>query len=318
MSPSILIVDDDASTLELIEGYLVGEEYRVQTASTGAEALRCLRDGFQTILIIDLQMPEMDGFALCEAIRSLETVGFVYIIVLSHHSDQAPLLEAYRAGADDFLYKPIRKDELLVRVHAGVHVAELEEALSQERRSLVKSNAELEVLNHKLQELAMTDELTGLANRREAIRHLEILWTAAANQDLSLSCIMLDIDQFKQCNDRYGHAVGDEVLRSTAELLRSVARVGEVVCRIGGEELLIICPGSNAEQATKAAERIRREIELNTIRCDGQEISVTVSVGIAEKNTHTNTPEALMKYADKALYEAKGRGRNRVCVAAYV
>jgi len=315
MHGRVLIVDDDPSMLRLVSKYLTDSGYEVLSAGNGDEALRIILSEGPPIVITDWMMPEMDGLQLCRAIRSSEGIGFVYVIMLTANADKARLVEAFRAGVDDFLPKPFDREELLARLTAGTRIFRLEESLAKQNHALHKANAEMAVLNQKLERLATTDVLTGLANRREAMIRLEQHWETAERYNQALACIMVDIDHFKQFNDTYGHDIGDVVLRQIAKTLDSCTRAGETTCRLGGEEFLILCPNATSEMAAVGAERLRQAIESNRIRHDGLELTATVSMGVAERNEPTNTPDDLLKHADDALYAAKRSGRNRVCIA---
>ncbi|MFQ5462628.1 MAG: diguanylate cyclase [Phycisphaerae bacterium] len=311
----LLIVERD--TMEVARlGRLLGEtDFEILTASNGAEALRILFAQGCQMVISTFDMPEMNGLELCRAIRESEGAGFVYFVLLASPSDSNVLTEAFDAGVDDYLSRPLKPQELLARLKAGTRALVLEDDLATQHLTLHKANAELAILNQKFQELATTDELTGLHNRREAIGRLKEHWSTAQRHDLPLACIMIDIDHFKQCNDTYGHNVGDVVLRAVARVLKKTARAGEAVFRIGGEEFLVVCPGATAKEAAEGAERMRFAVESNRIDVGDTELTVTISVGVAERTPHTIHSDDLLKAADEALYQAKHFGRNLVCVA---
>ncbi len=314
----ILVVDDDPVSLKLLVDALTEAGYQVQTAVNGFEAFKAIRnDGYQMVLT-DWNMPKMDGLQLCGALRNSEVVGFVYVIVLTSCTDNEVLSKAFDAGADDFLVKPWKKIELLARLKAGIRTLSLERTLAAEQRAAHKSNAELAALNEKLQRMATTDELTGLYNRREAMSRLTEYWEMAQRRNQALSCIALDIDHFKRCNDTYGHDAGDIVLRETARVLRRGVRASESVFRIGGEEFLVLCPGATVDMARQAAERLRAMIEANQIEHNNKIHKVTISGGIAEIQPDMNNSDELLKVADQALYDAKAAGRNRVMVGRLI
>ncbi len=312
----ILVVDDIPDNLKLLAGDVEDAGHEVLVASSGKDALKIVHQEGPEIIITDWMMPEMDGLDLCQAIRSSEGVGIAYIIVLTAYSDMQQLVKAFEAGADDFLAKPYYEQELLARIKAGIRITGLEKNLARERRSVFKANAELAVLNNRLHHMATTDELTGLFNRREAMRAIEEQWATSVRSDQPLSCIIFDIDHFKRYNDTYGHDVGDIVLKATSTTVRRAARLGERVYRIGGEEFLIIMPLTNIDQALLAGERIRSTVEKNNILVNDTSLIVTISVGAAELNSSVSSPDELLKKADEALYVAKNSGRNRVCAAS--
>lgn len=315
MDRGILIVDDDPSMLRLLEKFLSMDGYEVFKARNGAEAVSILYDKGPQIVITDWEMPEMDGLELCRTIRSSELVGFIYTVILTAHADK--IVEAFDAGADDFLSKPPRRGELLARLKAATRITKLEADLARRNREIQKVNAELSILNSKLERMATTDELTGLANRREALNRLNECWATSTRYGQPLACVLLDIDHFKQFNDTYGHDVGDLVLRETARILALSARTGETVCRLGGEEFLVVCPNVTVEAVTAAAERLRAAVEANKVKRRDQLLTVTVSLGVAQRRDGMATPDELLKEADEALYAAKRSGRNRVCIAGH-
>jgi len=311
----ILVVDDIPDNVKLLAYDLEDAGYEVITAYNGKEALEKIHAEGPSIVLTDWMMPVMDGLELCRVIRSSEAVGFIYIIMLTAHSDKDRLVEAFEAGADDFLSKPFHPSELMARLGAGVRIVKLEADLAKHRLEVHKANAELVSLNERLDTLATTDELTGLANRREAMRRLDESWAASQREQRPLSCILFDIDHFKRCNDTYGHDAGDAVLRETAAVITRIARTNEHPSRFGGEEFLMVCPSSTPAEAAKAAERIREAVAAHVVHCNGNDISVTISLGVASRSTGAETPEELIKQADEALYQAKESGRNKVCVA---
>lgn len=311
----VLVVDDDRAHARLIAKYLEDAGYEVETAADGAEAFECIREEHIQLVVADRNMPVMDGLQLCRALRQSDDVGFVYIIILTGDNDLASLAAAFEAGADDFVAKPCTREELLSRLKAGVRAAASEMQIASQQLALRKANAELAAANQTLQQLATTDELTGLYNRREALRRLGEYWAAGDRHGQPLACMMLDIDHFKRCNDTYGHEVGDAVLRAVGQILARAARKGEAVFRIGGEEFLVICPEASADTAAIGAERIRAAVAAEKIRCGGLTLSVTISIGVAGRTESTTGADALLKRADEALYAAKQAGRNRVCVA---
>jgi len=311
----ILIVDDDPAALRLLEKHLSAAGCRVTTAANGIEALEIDSAQAPQMIITDWMMPEVDGLELCRRLRAGEETGFAYIIVLTASIEENRVVEALEAGADDFLTKPYNRQELLARVRAGERIVRLEAGMAERSREVSRYNARLAAANDQLRVMATTDELTGLANRREALARLGEHWSLAVRHGDPLACIVADIDHFKQFNDTHGHAVGDTVLKTTAHVLRRTARYGEAACRIGGEEFLIICPRSTVPSAEMGAERVRSAVAGHMVEHNGTALSVTLSLGVAERTESMEGPDDLLKAADEALYAAKEAGRNRVCVA---
>lgn len=315
MDRRILIVDGDPLALDLLGQHLEMAGYEVMRASDGLEAMRMLLAEGPPMVIADWMMPGLNGIELCRAIRESEAVGIIYIILLTEHDAKKRVVEAFEAGADDFLAKPFDPQELLARLKAGMRIIRLEADLARHHLSLHKTNAELAVLNEKLDRMATTDELTALPNRRSATARLGEMWASAKRHNQPLACFMLDIDHFKSFNDTHGHEIGDAVLRHVATLLKNHTRADEPAYRIGGEEFIVLCPMTKVDEAEKAGERLRKVIESSVCRCHHLRLSVTVSVGVAERNLTTRTSEDMLRNVDEALYQAKRGGRNRVCTS---
>lgn len=322
--PNVLVVDDDADALRLLERHLSRAGYTVFTATNGIEAMQTILAEGTPIVITDWRMPEMDGVSLCAAIRQHEAIPFAYIImVTASETTEDQVVEALHAGADDYLCKPIKIRELLARMRAGERIVKLQLTLDSRNRDVHRYNAEIEIsntklgaVNRELNRMATTDELTGLVNRREAMRRLSEAWTSSNRHGHPLSVISLDIDRFKSCNDVYGHAAGDAVLKETAAVLRRSARHEECVCRVGGEEFLVICPHATEEMAAVGAERMRRAVEANTVVVGDLTLRTTISLGVSQRREEMQSPDDLLRLGDEALYRAKDGGRNMVWLAS--
>ena len=317
----ILIVDDDPAQLRLMARMLANEDHEILEASNGMEAMRIVATKEPRIVITDWMMPEMDGIELCRALRQHEGVRFVYVIIVTSHLESERVTEAFEAGADDFLSKPIQRPELLARLRAGEHIARLESDLAKRTREMHRVNAEMALAhqqlnqaNEQLKKMATTDELTGLLNRREAMRRLNELCDAYERYQQGFSCIMLDIDHFKKFNDTHGHAAGDCILRDTARLLRDNTRRTDKVCRVGGEEFLVLCPNVGIDGAAVCAEHLRAAVEQNAFDYEGTQMHVTISLGVAQATPGSADSEDVLKRADALLYVSKEGGRNRVSV----
>ncbi len=315
----VLIVDDDPDVCRLVSRLLEQDGYEPLTASDGIEAMRMVLELSPPLVLTDWCMPNMNGVDLCAALRKHEGVGFLYIVILTGATEPGAIRSAMEAGADDFLYKPVKKEELLLRLRSGFRMAALQADLTRRHREAHLQFARLAVTREKLEEanatlkrMATTDELTGLTNRREAVRFLDEAWARATRHDRPLSCILADIDHFKSVNDVYGHAAGDRVLQEVAKSLADATRTEERVCRVGGEEFLVICADADAKGAAVAAERLRKAVEATQVAFGDTTLNVTLSLGVAQRGVSTPNPDVLLQAADAALYEAKRRGRNRV------
>jgi diguanylate cyclase (GGDEF)-like protein len=239
----------------------------------------------------------------------------MHILLMGDEYGEDQLMRAYEASADGYTPSSISAQGLRIRLFAAQRLLQLQNSWEKDRAQLRQIAAELAVANRRLATAALTDSLTGLSNRRSAMDQLQQIWSATTRSGMPLSLIILDIDHFKQINDTYGHAVGDIVLRETAEILRTSARRGDSISRIGGEEFLVICPNTDIKAAMQAAERLRIALESNpiTIGRDEKTLTITASFGVATKQSSTADVDALVNTADFALYAAKQEGRNRSC-----
>lgn len=312
-----IIVEDDPATRRLLQRQLELAGFTVRAFADGRAALEPITELGTGIVIADWQMPEMDGIALCRAVRELEdmqALGTIYYILLTANNNKEQIVEGLAAGANDYLTKPYHQGELLARIQVGERVLRLQEELRRQTVEFQKANLELALLSRKLDEMANTDALTGLSNRRCLLRKLREAWESTERNNQSLSCIMLDIDRFKRINDTYGHEAGDEVLKATATRLRASIRRPDMCGRLGGEEFALICAGLERDDAAAVAERVRNAIAAKPVRCGERDIPVTTSCGVAQRDGSTDSPEALLRHADDMLYAAKEHGRNQTWV----
>lgn len=311
----VLVVDDEASVRGLLETML-GQEcgHVVRSAANGREALAVAVDFRPQVVITDWYMPEMDGIELCRSLRSSDWGRAIYVVMLTVASGEDRLVEAFAVGVDDFVAKPVSLRAIQARMRAAARYVRLHEEWERDRAQLKRFASELAVSNRKLEQAALTDALTGLPNRRAGIGVLAQAWSASRRTDQPLAVMMIDVDRFKEINDVRGHAVGDTVLVQIARALRKGARRDDWLCRMGGEEFLVVCPNTALSAAAQSAERLRRAIAGLEIEADGVRFGVTVSIGLAARETETANADSLIAAADKALYAAKHGGRNRCCL----
>jgi two-component system cell cycle response regulator len=222
------------------------------------------------------------------------------------------LSKAFDAGVDDFLAKPFTSAAMMARLRAGLRAVSLYDEISQRHQGSRQLNEQLTNLNQRLERLAITDDLTGLYNRRQAMHRLEEHWTACDRHHRPMSIISIDVDHFKQINDLHGHNVGDLVLQGVADVLKQCVRNTDTVCRIGGEEFLIVLPCQTQQEAEVCAERCRQTIEAKEFGCGGQTVRATISAGIACRRGDMHMCADLLREADDALYAAKHAGRNAI------
>src|SRR5262245_1877237 len=280
----IVVAEDDSGLRALIARQLEQAGYRVTACSNGREALEAVRQCGACTVLADWTMPELDGIGLLRAVRELselDALPFVYFVLLTGDSNKDAMIAGLEAGADDYLTKPYHPQELLARLRCGDRIQRMQAELKAWSLELQRTNAELATSNAKLERLARTDELTGLSNRRHLFERLSHLWQVAHRHERPLSCIVLDIDHFKQINDKFGHAAGDQILRGVAEVCRKQLRLSDLLARIGGEEFCIVCPETDAAGAALVAERTRAALESHGFSADGSGVTVTASFGAA-------------------------------------
>ncbi len=233
-------------------------------------------------------------------------------MLLTGLDDDQHLIRAFDAGVDDYLTKPLRPKVLSARLSAGFRVVRLQDEIERDREEIRRFAAELAVSNRRLQEAALTDPLTGFPNRRYVMERLEQEWAASLRSKRPLACMVVDLDAFKPINDRYGHDIGDIVLKQAAQALKRGLRTPDVVARLGGDEFLVICPDTTLTAALACAERVRHSVESMVIPTGDLRLDSTVSIGVAVRDEGMETSDALVKCADQGLYLAKEKGRNRV------
>jgi two-component system cell cycle response regulator len=287
----VLLVDDDPAMLRLLAKWLEAEGFQVLRAGDGRMAMELIEAERPRLLVTDWEMPNTNGLELCRWVRSQNFGHYLYTIFLTVRTDSADMLKGLEAGADDFLKKPVDRNELLARIRAGSRVMELEQRLSL---------------------LANTDGMTGLATRRVLVEDLRREWRRAERYSSPLSCVMIDIDFFKRINDTYGHQAGDEVLRQLGQLLAANVRSSDHVGRYGGEEFCVVLPETCEEQAAQWAEQMRARIAELRIVVNDVPLAITASLGVAQRLADTLTPEILVDMADQSLVVAKRSGRDRV------
>ncbi len=301
---AILIAEDDVTSRMVMEGFISKMGYEPISASNGKEAWDVLqKPDAPALALIDWEMPEMDGLEVVRKIRAELPHQFSYLIMVTGKSAREEIIEGISQGADDYVVKPFDSKELGVRIRAGLRIVELQ-------RELVEAN-------RKLDELAKTDGLTGFYNRLALHRDLKQRFEGVGYSPPSVTFIMADIDFFKRVNDDHGHDAGDAVLKQFADRVRRLLRQGDIVCRMGGEEFLLIAPETDEATGKMVAERVRKTIaERPFLLPSGTSISVTCSLGMYTSivNDSNSTFDEQIKKADKALYQSKTNGRNRVTV----
>lgn len=311
----ILVVEDDPQMLRLIAHHLKRQGFELLTASTSAEGLSMALEHTPQIVITDWMMPEMSGIDLCRTLRRSQAGARMYLIIVTACGNDEQVVEAFEAGVDDFVAKPFNPRILLARVGAAERAIQLRERAEAAERSRLRQVTELGIMTRKLRAAALTDALTHLPNRRYAMKRLKQEWDSLQRNGRALSVTIVDIDAFKRVNDQFGHDTGDVVLRAVAHHLQVHTRGSDVLCRLGGEEFIVLSVGGTAESAMTAAERLRQAVEAKTIQHGQFQEAVTISLGVAVATQEMSTFDDLIKAADEALYRAKAAGRNRACGA---
>lgn len=295
----VLVVEDHASTADRIASALA-REHTVGIAADPQDALFRAAEGKFDLLIVSLDLQNYDALRLVGHIRSLARTRYLPILLVTHTEQRSRLMRALDLGANDYLSRSADKNEIVARVKTQVRRRRFTERL---RDNVVQS-----------MELAITDPLTGLYNRRYMESHAGALVSRANERGKRLSMLIIDIDHFKSINDTYGHDAGDDVLREFSDRLRSCIRGIDLACRYGGEEFVVIMPDTDMGVANRVAERIRSRIAGEAFSVDrgAHSIEVTISVGLATLASADDTVPVILKRADEALYRAKRSGRNRV------
>ncbi len=308
---SIIIADDVELTRTMIQTLLQKAGYRdLRLAAAPEEVLQSLAARPADVALLDWVMPKMNGLELCACIRELDEQSRHYtsIVMLTGKEGIEHLVMAFNHGVDDYLNKPVNRSELAARIHAAGRISMLQ-------NSLLETMRDLEASNQILSELAVTDPLTSLGNRRYITQRSEAILADIDARGGTLAFLMIDIDHFKQINDQYGHAAGDTILKKIASRLRKATRPTDVVGRFGGEEFCILMHFQEASHCIPDRfERILESIAQKPFDIDGQQVLVTVSIGVStyHKNDEVCSLDTLFRAADKKLYEAKDAGRNQV------
>jgi two-component system, cell cycle response regulator len=296
---TVLAVDDSAVYRKLLEHSLSGDRYHLLFAKNGRTALDLFAEHQPAVVITDWDMPDIGGLELCRRIRR-DFQGFhSHLILLTGNTDKAHVVEGLAAGADDYLTKPFHSGELVARVEVG--------------RRIVELHREVQAKNRLLEEMALTDSLTGLPNRRAVDIWASRQLSAAARHDFPFWVVMTDLDSFKKVNDTYGHDAGDTVLKTFAGILKTRTRQSDICARLGGEEFLLMMTHADKECMKTMVGRIREQFENTRITFGDKTIMATASFGIAGfRGTKAPDWNTLVARADTALYAAKRKEHARI------
>lgn len=301
---TILVADDEPVNRALIQRRLERDGYRVLTAKNGSEAVEKTKESLPDLVILDVMMPEMDGMDACRLIKESEETRDIPIIFLSARDETEMKVSGLTLGANDYISKPFKAEELLARVRVAIR-------LKRERDRLRTSAEEASARAEVAQERAMTDALTGILNRYGLQHVLAREHAEARRYNRPLSCLMIDLDKFKIINDTYGHAAGDVVLQQVAGILRETVRASDTVFRYGGEEFLVLLPETDLDGAAALGEKIRAAAASHPFGNMERVFNLTLSVGASSLCADESGNDMIAR-ADMALYHAKEKGRNRV------
>jgi len=302
----LLVVDDHEDNVEVLKARLEARGYEVRGAQDGEAALQSVEEWVPDLVLLDVMMPKVDGLEVVRRIKANESLPFIPVIMQTALDSTERMVAGFEAGADDYVTKPINFPELEARVKSLLRIKALQEALAERER-------ELSEMNDKLLEISLTDGLTGIDNRRSLEAKLHKMFEHSYRLHEPISCVMCDLDHFKKVNDTYGHQVGDNVLKDLAQILKNEAREIDTVGRYGGEEFLLLLPGTVLDSAVTFAERLRERVAEHTFSYEGGTFKRTMSSGVAAwPHPRVSDAEAMLRSADDALYVAKELGRNRV------
>jgi two-component system cell cycle response regulator len=298
----VMIAEDDPMFRKILQSWLREWGYKVTVVEDGAQAWESLQqEPSPELLILDWVMPEVNGLELCRRIRERGGSPYQYIMLVTGKDAKQDIVTGFDAGADDYITKPIDRDELQARLRVGNRILSLQRGLIAAREEVAFQ--------------ATHDLLTGIWNRRAVLDWMHRECQRANRAHDSVAVLMLDVDHFKTINDTYGHLAGDQILRDVANRLMQNVRSFDIVGRYGGEEFLIVLPGCDESQILQSADRLRAAISSEPMSFDTVNVAITASIGATVVPAHFDaTQTEILLAADKALYDAKNNGRNRVAV----
>ncbi|WRH67157.1 MAG: diguanylate cyclase [Planktothrix sp. GU0601_MAG3] len=331
----ILVIDDYPDNLRVLTAILTEQGYRVRKAINGQLALATIEVQVPDLILLDIQLPDINGYDLCRQIKANPRTYAIPILMISIYDQAEDIVRAFAEGAVDYIKKPFQPEEVIIRVKTQLMIRNLYNQLEYQNRTLFEKNHQLQseveqriqteeslkAANLKLEKLAFIDSLTELGNRRYFDEQLPRIWRQMARNKQLISLILCDLDYFKIYNDTYGHPAGDLCLKQVADAIkRALKRPGDAVFRYGGEEFVIILPETSLEGAVQVTKNIQLEVEqLHHLQTNFSIYKkTTLSFGISCQYPQPNTsPTSLIIQADQALYEAKTQGRDTYAIYDY-
>lgn len=308
----ILVVDDSPVDIKIIRK-LLGDLYEVLEALDGKTAIRLAIEEKPDLVLLDILMPEMDGFAVCKELKKEPETADIPVIFITAVTGAQRVVMGFEAGGQDYITKPFYSPELCARIKVHLDLKRSREMLKTYAEELVVKNQQLSQLMNKLQNTAMTDFITGLENRRSMTHKMKVELAKLKKSDRHLVLMMLDIDNFKKINDTYGHECGDTVLQVIALIMNAVVGNKGIIARWGGEEFLIMLFNTDVESGQVIAEEIRQSIEISPFCYQNTLLSLTVTLGLTALNNEISL-DACIRKADEALYQGKKGSKNCVVV----
>ncbi len=302
---NIFIIDDEKTNIQVITTILKEKLMNISFALDGKRGLEAIARELPDLVLLDLSMPDMDGFEVCKRLKADAATAEIPVIFLTARVESENIVKGFSLGAVDYINRPFLREELLVRISTHLEL--------KESRDLIREqNEELKIKNNELYIMSITDKLTDVYNRLYIMNALTREFSKSKRHLTDLSCILFDIDDFKKFNDKHGYQHGDFILKETAQLVKSILRTEDYFGRYGGEEFLIILPGVTTNEARVVAEKVRQKVESAQYTIEDRSVSISISLGIANINYDIPLSEKeLLLFADNALYEAKERGKNQ-------
>ena len=307
--PKILVVDDYPTNLRVLLDSLKESGWRILVAVNGNQALQQADFVLPDIILLDVMMPEIDGFETCRRLKQNARVKDIPVIFMTALTDVVDKMCGFAAGGVDYITKPFEQTELLARVNVHLELKRTREQLAQRNQQLGEANLQLRAYQEQLEQLVRLDPLTNLLNRRAMLEHLTQAQQRAARNQAPFTVVLGDIDDFKRVNDNYGHDCGDEVLKAVANILRANVRAPDQVARWGGEEFLLLLPDTDVRSANIVMERIRAISAQTVANYHTHEMTFTMTFGLSAS---ADDLETSLIQADRALYQGKHAGKNRV------